>query len=128
MAILTAVPTIPHASTASGLCSGRTGRARLAQRGENLAQGDAAIVWRNALVPINTKPFLSQTLHRALGQIAVLKAATGQYHAWLAGLPNDRNNSPGKRGVEPGGDAGGWNAVLKVCQDSFEQGVPIENQ
>jgi hypothetical protein len=43
----------------------------------DLAEGDSAIVRRDALVPRGPEAFLAQPPNRALGEILVLKAATG---------------------------------------------------
>jgi hypothetical protein len=47
-----------------------------AEGSEDLAQGDAAVVGRNALVPIGAESFFLQALDGTLGQVAVLKAAS----------------------------------------------------
>ena len=61
----------------------------LPQRGDGLAQRDAAVVWRNSLVPIGAKAFFLQAPDGAFGQIAVLEAAAGKDDAWLADLLRD---------------------------------------
>ena len=56
----------------------------LAQCGNDLAQGDAAVVGGDALVPIGAEAFFPQASDGALGQVTVLEAAAGQDDARLA--------------------------------------------
>ena len=46
--------------------------------GDGLAEGDAAVIGRNALVPEGLEVFLAQTGDEALGQEAILKTAAGE--------------------------------------------------
>ena len=45
---------------------------------DDLAQGDAAVVGRHALVPVGPESFFQQALHASLGQVSILEAAAGQ--------------------------------------------------
>ena len=58
-------------------------RPTLAQGGNDLAQSDAAVVGRDALVPIGAEAFLDQALDGALSQVTILKAAPGKDHSFL---------------------------------------------
>ena len=86
------------------------------QRGDDLAEGDAAVVGRNALVPIGAETLFLQALDGALGQVTVLEAAAGQDDARLADPPGNGNDGLGQRIVEPGGDLADGNGRVSGRQ------------
>ena len=96
------------------------------QRGDDLAQGDATVVWRNPLVPIGAKARFLQALYGALGQVTVLEAAAGKGDARLAYLPRDGNNGSGKRIMELRGELADAEAAFQIREDGFDQGGPVE--
>jgi hypothetical protein len=67
---------------------------------DNLTEGDPTIVGRHALVPIRLETFRLQPPRRPLGQITVLKTATAQHHATLAGLFGHGHHGLGQRVVK----------------------------
>src|ERR1700733_2490969 len=60
--------------------------------GKDLSQRNAAVVGRNALMPIGPKPFLFQPLDRSLCEIAVLKTAARQCHPLFANAAGGGND------------------------------------
>ena len=74
----------------------------LTERGDDLAKRDAAVVGRNALVPIGAKTFFLQTLDGTLRQVTVLKAAAGQDDSLLADPLRNSNDGLGQSIVETG--------------------------
>lgn len=54
------------------------------------------------MVPVGHKPLVSQPLHRAFEQIAVLEAASSQHDLYYSGLMGDRHNHLYKRVMEFG--------------------------
>ena len=98
------------------------------QCGDDLAQGDAAVVGRDALVPIGAKARFPQALDGALGQITVLEAAARKDDAWLANLLRDGRYDLGKGVMEPRRDLGGGKAAFQVREDGCDHGGPVEER
>jgi hypothetical protein len=76
----------------------------LAKGGDDLAQGDAAVVGGDALVPVGAEAFFLQALDGALGQVTILEAAAGEDDTRLANLFRDGDDGFGEGVVEAGGD------------------------
>jgi hypothetical protein len=100
----------------------------LTERGDDLAERDAAVVRRNALVPIGAKTFFLQTLDGTLRQATVLKAAAGQDDSLLADPLRNSNDGLGQSIVKAGGDLGEGKVPFQVGEDGFDYGGPIEEE
>ena len=70
----------------------------------DLAEGNAAVVGRHALVPVGTKSRLEQPLYAPLRQVSVLKTATRQDDPRLPGMPRHAHDDFHERVVELRGD------------------------
>jgi hypothetical protein len=99
-----------------------------AQGGDGLAEGDAAVVGGDALVPVRTESFGAQAVDGAFGEEAILETAAGEEHAFLAGEAGGGNDQADEGVVEVGGDLGSGNASLQVREDRFDDGGPIEDE
>ena len=64
----------------------------LSQSGKHLSEPDPAVIWRHALMPIWTKPFLSQPHHATFAQVTVLKAPAREDNAFFPAFLRDRND------------------------------------
>ena len=93
-----------------------------------LAQGDAPIVRRDALMPIRTEPLGLQPLDGPFGQITVLEAATGKGHSVRADMASNRDYGFGQGVMEPGGDLGNRDLFPDVLQNRPYQRVPIHQE
>ena len=100
----------------------------LAEGGHDLAQGNAAVVRGDALVPVGAKAFFVQALDGALGQITVLEAAAGKNDARLAKVLRDCNDGFGEAVMEAGGDARDRDAVVQVGEDGIDHGGPVQEE
>src|SRR5262245_43560725 len=75
------------------------------RRRDYLSQRDAAVIRRDALMPVGSKAFISQTSDGAFGQIFILKTSAGQRHSLFAHAPRDSDDHLGKSIVKFRGDA-----------------------
>src|SRR5579872_4508540 len=72
--------------------------------GGNLSQRDAAVVGRDALVPMRTKTFLPQPGDGSLGEIPILETSAGQRHLPPSHALGHRDRSFDQRVMKLGGN------------------------
>src|SRR5437016_3019887 len=71
----------------------------------DLPHGNSPIIGRYLPMPVGTEILAPQAVHRALGQILVLKTSSGEHHALFAYPASDHDH-----GLHEG--------VMKFCRDS----------
>src|SRR5262245_59870871 len=79
---------------------------RFSRRRDYLSQRDAAVVRRNALMPVRAEAFCQQPHDSAFGEVFVLKTSAGQNYFFFTHAPRD-------------GDDAFNHSVVKLRRDFF---------
>ena len=76
-------------------------------------------------MPDRGEPFLAQTANHGLGQVAILKATTGECYPALPGLAGHLENQFHQRVVDPRRDPSGRLTFGEIMKASLENGEPV---
>ena len=93
-----------------------------------MAEGEAAVVGGDALVPIGAEAGVGEALDRAFGQVSILEAAAGEDDAFESNALSDGEDGFGEAVVEFGGDEADGGVLFEVGEEGVEHGGPVEDE
>ncbi len=106
---------------AHGLCFLAGGR-------DDLAEGEAAVVGRDALMPIGAEARGPQEANGAFGQVTILETTAAQGDGGLADAAGHLDNGLGQGVVKFGGDDADPDAVVNIGHNGVNHRGPIQNE
>src|SRR5262249_40595312 len=97
------------------------------RRRDYLSQRDAAVVRRNALMPVRAKAFFSQPPDSAFGEVFVLKTSAGQNYFLFTHAPRDGDDAFNHRVVKLRRDFFGRDASTDIVDDAESHWQPVND-
>ena len=93
-----------------------------------MAEGDAPVVGRDALVPVGAKAGLGEAVDGAFGQVSILEAAAREDDAFVPEVLGDGDDGFDEAVVEFGGNEADGEVLFEVGEEGVEHGGPVEDE